>query len=87
MAVASLTVAIGSAGSAATRGSPAGAIFHSDHGSVHTSKNFATLCAELGVTQSKGAVGASADDSLAEAFNATFKREVLQVRARDRASS
>ena len=63
---------------AATRGSPAGAIFHSDHGSVYTSKDFATLCAELGVTQSMGAVGTSADNSLAEAFNATFKREVLQ---------
>jgi len=63
---------------AATRGSLAGAIFHSDHGSVYTSKDFARLCAMLGVTQSMGAVGTSADNSLAEAFNATFKREVLQ---------
>jgi len=63
---------------AATRGSLAGAIFHSDHGSVYTSKDFARLCATLGVTQSMGAVGTSADNSLAEAFNATFKREVLQ---------
>ena len=63
---------------AATRGSLAGSIFHSDHGSVYTSKDFARLCAALGVTQSMGAVGTSADNSLAEAFNATFKREVLQ---------
>ena len=63
---------------AATRGSLAGAIFHSDHGSVYTSKDYATLCADLGVTQSMGAVGTSADNSLAEAFNATLKREVLQ---------
>jgi transposase InsO family protein len=63
---------------AATRGSLAGAIFHSDHGSVYTSKDYATLCAQLGVTQSMGAVGTSADNSLAEAFNATVKREVLQ---------
>jgi transposase InsO family protein len=63
---------------AATRGSLAGAIFHSDHGSVYTSKKFARLCAALGVTQSMGAVGTSADNSLAESFNATFKREVLQ---------
>ena len=63
---------------AATRGSLAGAIFHSDHGSVYTSKDYATLCAELGVTQSMGAVGTSADNSLAESFNATLKREVLQ---------
>jgi transposase InsO family protein len=63
---------------AGTRGSLAGAIFHSDHGSVYTSKDYATLCAELGVAQSMGAVGTSADNSLAEAFNATLKREVLQ---------
>lgn len=62
----------------ATRGSLAGAIFHSDHGSVYTSKVYAELCATLGVTQSMGAVGTSADNALAESFNATLKREVLQ---------
>jgi transposase InsO family protein len=66
---------------AATRGSStnrlAGAIFPSDHGSVYTSKDYAKLCADLGVTQSMGAVGTSAD-ALAESFNATLKREVLQ---------
>jgi len=36
------------------------------------------LCKELGVTQSMGAVGTSADNSLAESFNAALKREVLQ---------
>jgi transposase InsO family protein len=65
-------------GAAATRGSLAGAIFHSDHGSVYTSKDYARLCGELGVTQSMGAVGSSADNALAESFNATLKREVLQ---------
>ena len=63
---------------AATRGSLAGAVFHSDHGSVYTSKDYARLCARLGVTQSMGAVGTSADNALAESFNATLKREVLQ---------
>ena len=63
---------------AATRGSLDGAIFHSDHGSVYTSTNYARLCAELGVTRSMGAVGSSADNALAESFNATLKREVLQ---------
>ncbi len=66
---------------AATRGSTgglAGAIFHSDHGSVYTSKDYARLCAKLGVTQSMGAVGTSADNAMAESFNATVKREVLQ---------
>ncbi len=55
-----------------------GAIFHSDHGSVYTSKDFAYTCTAMGVTQSMGAVGTSADNSLAESFNAAFKREVLQ---------
>jgi transposase InsO family protein len=62
----------------ATRGSLAGAVFHSDQGSVNTSKDYARLCHELGVSQSMGAVGTSADNSLAESFNATLKREVLQ---------
>jgi len=61
-----------------TRGSLAGAVFHSDHGSVYTSKAYAGLCAQYGVTQSMGAVGTSADNSLAESFNATLKREILQ---------
>ena len=59
-------------------GGLAGAIFHSDHGSVYTSKDYAKLCAALGITQSMGAVGTSADNALAESFNATLKREVLQ---------
>ena len=62
----------------ATRGSLAGSTFGSDHGSQYTSKDFAKLCAQLGVTQSMGAVGTSADNAMAEAFNATLKRELLQ---------
>ena len=65
-----------------TRGSLAGAVFHSDHGAQYTSKDFAQLCASLGVTQSMGAVGTSADNALAESFNATLKRETLPGRAR-----
>ncbi|MFG2078705.1 IS3 family transposase [Nonomuraea maritima] len=63
---------------AATRGSLHGAIFHADHGSQYTSDEFARVCAELGVRQSMGAVGSSADNAAAEAFNATLKRETLQ---------
>lgn len=59
------------------RGSLAGALFHSDHGSVYTSKDYAKLCGQLGVTQSMGAIGSSADNALAESFNATLKRELL----------
>ncbi len=62
----------------ALRGGLAGAVFHSDHGSQYTSKDFAKLCRDLGVTQSMGAVGTSADNALAESFNAALKREVLQ---------
>ena len=65
----------------ALRGGLAGAIFHSDHGSQYTSKDFAKLCKDLGVTQSMGAVGTSADNALAESFNAALKREVLQDRS------
>jgi transposase InsO family protein len=61
-----------------TRGCLAGAIFHSDHGAQYTSKDFAQLCTSLGVTQSMGAVGTSADNALAESFNASLKRETLQ---------
>ena len=60
------------------RGGLTGSIFHSDHGSQYTSKDFAKLCRDLGVTQSMGAVGTSADNALAESFNAALKREVLQ---------
>src|SRR3546814_4169863 len=63
---------------ARTRGGLAGAVFHADHGSQYTSKGFAMLCAKLGVAQSTGAVGTSADNALDESFNATLKRETLQ---------
>jgi transposase InsO family protein len=61
-----------------TRGSLAGAIFHSDHGAQYTSRAFAEHCRALGVTQSMGSVGTSADNALAESFNATLKRETLR---------
>lgn len=60
------------------RGSLKGAKFHSDQGSVYTSQAFHKTCAALGVTQSMGAIGTSADNALAESFNASMKREVLQ---------
>ena len=60
------------------RGSLDGAIFHSDHGSVYTSDQYRRLCERFDVIQSMGAVGTSADNSLAESFNASLKREVLK---------
>ncbi|MGW1145475.1 IS3 family transposase [Streptomyces sp. NPDC002454] len=62
---------------AQVRGSLSGAVFHSDHGAQYTSHEFAGFCAELGVRQSMGAVGTSADNALAESFNAPLKRETL----------
>lgn len=62
---------------AVARGSLKGAVFHTDHGSVYTSKAFAAECKKLGVTQSMGAIGSSADNALAESMGATLKREVL----------
>jgi transposase InsO family protein len=62
----------------ALRGGLAGAVFHSDHGSQYTSTDFAKLCRDLGVTQSMGGIGSSADNALAESLNASLKREVLQ---------
>jgi transposase InsO family protein len=63
-----------------TRGSLDGAIMHTDHGGQYTSKAFAEACTAAGVRQSMSAVGSSADNALAESFNATFKRETLQGR-------
>ncbi|MBT2540527.1 IS3 family transposase [Streptomyces sp. ISL-44] len=63
-----------------TRGSLAGAVMHTDHGSQYTSKIFAEICRSAGVRQSMGAVGSSADNAAAESFNAAFKRETLKGR-------
>jgi transposase InsO family protein len=61
-----------------TRGSLAGAIFHTDHGAQYVSRAFAQACQVAGVIQSMGAVGSSADNAAAESLNAAFKRETLQ---------
>ncbi|MEW5659836.1 IS3 family transposase [Streptomyces cinereoruber] len=63
-----------------TRGSLAGAVMHTDHGSQYTSRAFAEICRSTGVHQSMGAVGSSADNAVAESFNAAFKRETLKGR-------
>lgn len=47
------------------RGSLAGAVFHSDHGSVYTSKAYAALCEQL--------EGASAFPDQATAYRAVFR--------------
>lgn len=67
---------------AATRGGLDGAVFHSDHGAQYTSREFAAVCEELGVTQSMGAVGTSADNAACESFHASLKREILKGKRR-----
>ncbi|MEU5201042.1 integrase core domain-containing protein, partial [Streptomyces scabiei] len=47
----------------------------------YTSRAFADACRRAGVIQSMSAVGSSADNALAESFNATCKRETLQGRS------
>lgn len=66
---------------AALRATLAGAIFHCDHRSQYTSTDCAKICKELGVVQSMGGVGSSADNALAQSLHATLKREVLQDRS------
>ena len=44
---------------------------------VYTSKAYADLCARLGVTQSMGAVGSSADNAMAESVNGAVKVELV----------
>lgn len=53
---------------------------HTDHGAQYTSRVFADACRRAGVIQRMSAVGSSADNALAESFNATCKRETLQGR-------
>lgn len=60
------------------RGSLAGATFHSDNGRQYCSDSFAAAARRHGLTLSRGAVGTSADNALAESFNAALKRETLQ---------
>ncbi len=63
---------------ARTRGGLDGSLFHSDHGAQYGARALADLCTQLGVTQSMGAVGTSADNAACESFHASLKRETLQ---------
>jgi len=65
----------------ATRGGHvAGVIFHSDRGSVYTSAAFGALCESHGVVQSMGATGVCWDNSVAESWFGTMKRELAHRR-------
>ncbi len=60
-----------------TRGSLSGSIFHSDNGGQYTVLHFGQYCEREEVICSRGRVGSSADNALAESFIASLKREVM----------
>lgn len=54
----------------------ADAIFHSDHGSQHTSSTFRAALTEAGMRPSTGRAGSCYDNAVAESFFATLKTEI-----------
>jgi len=58
-----------------------GVFFHSDRGAQYASAVFAEFFAAHGIQQSRGRVGSSYDNALAESFFQGLKREWLQGRA------
>ena len=59
------------------RGCLAGATFHSDRGGQYLSGSYRALCERLGVTQSAGRVATCFDNSAAESFFSSLKRELV----------
>jgi len=55
-------------------------IFHSDHGSQYTSRDFTAALRGHGIHASLGSVGDAYDNALAESFVDTFKTELLADR-------
>jgi transposase InsO family protein len=74
-----LTAAVRARGGHAT-----GVIFHADRGCQYTSAEFAALCAANGIRRSSERTGTCLDNALAEAFNATLKRELLHGKGKRR---
>jgi len=54
-----------------------GALFHADRGSQYLSREYRELCCRLGVRQSAGRVATCFDNSAAESFWSTLKRELI----------
>jgi transposase InsO family protein len=65
----------------AARNPDAGVIFHSDRGCQYTSREYATLAADLNVQLSVGRTGQCWDNALAESFFASLKGECLDQQA------
>jgi putative transposase len=78
-----LTMAAGARG-----GATGGIIFHGDRGSQYLSGDYRRLVVDLGMVQSVGRTGVCWDNSVAEAFWSSLKRElVARYRFPDRASA
>ena len=58
-------------------GDVTGVIFHSDRGSQYLSEKYRALCDSLGIRQSAGRVATCFDNSVAEAFWSSLKRELV----------
>jgi len=65
---------------AVTTRKPADVVEHGDRGSQCTSLAFGTRCRDAGMRPSSGAVGGAHDNAMAEAFFATFARELFDRR-------
>ncbi|MBW3576099.1 MAG: IS3 family transposase [Actinobacteria bacterium] len=69
-------------------GVTAGIIFHGDRGSQYLSGDYRALVADLGMRQSLGRTGVCWDNSVAESFWSSLKRELVHLhRFPDRASA
>jgi transposase InsO family protein len=78
-----LTMAAGARG-----GLTAGIIFHGDRGSQYLSVDYRQLVTDLGMVQSVGRTGVCWDNSVAEAFWSSLKRELVhRYRFPDRATA
>jgi transposase InsO family protein len=64
----------------AQRGRPKGVVFHSDHGSVYTSRAYRRFCERNHVRQSMGRTGVCWDNAVAESYFATYKKELIHTR-------
>ena len=83
LVVDALTMAAGERG-----GAPAGIIFHGDRGSQYLSGDYRRLVSDLDMVQSLGRTGVCWDNSVAEAFWSSLKRELVhRYRFADRASA
>lgn len=62
---------------AIARRNPEGTIFHSDRGGQYTSYTFRKMCTDKDIRPSVGATGVCFDNSVAESFFATLKKELI----------